>query len=48
LMYRDINDCPAASAVAPGVLSKTSVPLQAAEPMVPKSPWQMNRILRPR
>jgi hypothetical protein len=48
LMYRDINDCPTASGVAPGVLSKTAVPLVADEPMVPKSPWQMNRILRPR
>jgi C-terminal processing protease CtpA/Prc len=47
LAYRDGGGCPAASGVAPGVLSKASLPLNALEPIVPKSAWQMNRIMRP-
>ncbi len=47
LAYRDGAGCPAPSGVAPGVLSKVSLPLSAVEPFVPKSPLQMNRILRP-
>jgi len=48
LAYRDGAGCPAATGVgAPGVLGKVSLPLNAVEPVVPKSPWQMNRILRP-
>jgi len=47
LAYRDGAACPAASGVAPGILSKASQPLNAVEPFVPKSPWQMNLILRP-
>ena len=48
LAYRDGAACPAASGVTSGVLSKASLPLNAVEPFVPKSPWHMNRILRPR
>ncbi len=48
LVYRDGGGCPAASGVAPGLLGKASLPLDAVEPIVLKSPWQMNRILRPR
>ena len=47
LAYRDGAACPAATGVAPDVLSKATLPLNAVEPIVPKSPWQMNRILRP-
>jgi hypothetical protein len=47
LTYRDGGGCPAATGVAPGVLSKASLPLNAVEPIVPKSAWQMNRIMRP-
>jgi carboxyl-terminal processing protease len=47
LVYRDGGGCPAATGVGPGVLSKASLPLNAVEPIVPKSPWQMNRIMRP-
>ena len=48
LAYRDGAGCPAASGLAPGVLSKVSLPLDAVEPFVPKTPLQTNRILRPR
>jgi hypothetical protein len=48
LAYRDGAGCPVASGVAPGVLSKASLPLNAVEAVVPKLPWQMNRMLRPR
>ncbi len=47
LAYRDGGGCPAASGVAPGLLSTASLLHNAAEPIVPKSPWQMNRIMRP-
>lgn len=47
LAYRDGAACPAATGVAPGVLSKANLRLNAVEPFVPKSPWLMNRILRP-
>jgi carboxyl-terminal processing protease len=47
LAYRDGGGCPAASGIAPGLLSKASLPQNAVEPMVPKSLWQMNRIMRP-
>jgi C-terminal processing protease CtpA/Prc len=47
LAYRDGAACPAASGVTSGVQSKASVPLNAVEPFVPKSPWHMNRIQRP-
>jgi hypothetical protein len=47
LAYRDGQACPAATGVAPGVLSKASQPLNAVEPFVPKSPWHTNLILRP-
>ena len=47
LAYRDGAACPAATGVAPGILSKANLPLNAVEPYVPKSPWHMNRILRP-
>jgi carboxyl-terminal processing protease len=48
LAYRDGAGCPAATGVAaPGVLSKASLPLNAVEPIVSKSQWQMIRILRP-
>ena len=48
LAYRDGAGCPAASGLAPGVLGKVSLPLDAVEPFVPKTPLQTNRILRPR
>ncbi len=47
LAYRDGAACPAATGVAPGVLSKATMPINAVEPIVPKSPWQTNLILRP-
>ena len=47
LAYRDGAACPAATGVAPGILSKANLQLNAVEPYVPKSPWHMNRILRP-
>jgi C-terminal processing protease CtpA/Prc len=47
LAYRDGAACPAATGVAPGVLSKATLPMNAVEPIVPKSPWHMNRILSP-
>jgi len=47
LAYRDGAACPAAPVAAQGVLSKASQPLNAMEPVVPKSPWQTNLILRP-
>jgi len=47
LAYRDGGGCPAATGVAPGVLGKASLPLNAVEPIVPKSVWLMNRIMRP-
>lgn len=46
LAYRDGAGCPAPTGNAPGVLSKASLPLDAVEPYVPKTPLQMNRILR--
>jgi hypothetical protein len=46
LAYRDGAACPAASGVTSGVLNKASLTLNAVEPLVPKSPWLMNRILR--
>ena len=47
LAYRDGAACPAATGFSPGILGKPSQPLNAVEPFVPKSPWQMNRIMRP-
>lgn len=47
LAYRDGAACPAATGVAPGVLNKATRPLNAVEPVVLKSPWQTNLILRP-
>ena len=47
LAYRDGQACPAASGVAPGVLSKASQPLDESDAIVPKSPWHMNRIMLP-
>jgi C-terminal processing protease CtpA/Prc len=47
LNYRDTGNCPAPSGVtAPGSLGKLTLPLDAAEPVVPKSIWQTNRILQ--
>lgn len=47
LAYRDGAACPAATGVAPGVLSKTSGPAGIEDVYVPKSPWHKNRILLP-
>ena len=47
LAYRDGQACPAATGSAPGVFSKTGLPLNAVDPIVPKSPWHTNRIMRP-
>jgi C-terminal processing protease CtpA/Prc len=38
--------CIAPAAAAPGVLSKTGVPLDATDGIVPKSLWHTNRIMR--
>jgi len=48
LNYRDTGSCPTATGVAPGSLGKISLPVEAAEPVLLKSPWQTNRILVPR
>jgi carboxyl-terminal processing protease len=48
LAYRDGAGCPAPSGFAAGVAGKASLPLNAVEPVVLKSPWQTNRILTPR
>jgi carboxyl-terminal processing protease len=47
LAYRDGQACPAATGSAPGVFSKTGLPLDAVDAIVPKSPWHTNRIMRP-
>lgn len=48
LSYRASNNqtCPAASGLAPGVLTKSGQSLSAAEGVMYKSPWRENRILR--
>lgn len=45
LAHRDGQACPAASGFAPGLLGKPGMPRNAAEGVVPKSPWHMNRIM---
>ena len=47
LAYRDGAACPAASGFAPGVLSKPGGQLSAVEVVIPKSPLQTNRLMRP-
>lgn len=46
LAYRDGQACPAATGSAPGVLAKSGTP-DSVEPVIPKSPWLTNRIMRP-
>ena len=49
LAHRDGQGCiTPAAVVGPGQLSKTGAPLWATDGIVPKSPWQTNRIMRPR
>ena len=47
LAYRDGQGCPAATGAVPGGLSKADAPLRAMDPVVPKSVWHTNRIMRP-
>jgi C-terminal processing protease CtpA/Prc len=46
LAYRDGAACPTATGFSPGVLGKPLQPMNAAEAIIPKSPWQTNLILR--
>jgi carboxyl-terminal processing protease len=48
LAHQSGNSCPAPTGLGPAPgLSKTRAPLAATDGIVPKSPWHMNRIMRP-
>ena len=47
LSYRDSSTCPEPSGLPSGVSSKSGAPLGATDGIVPKSPWQTNRIMIP-
>jgi C-terminal processing protease CtpA/Prc len=46
LAYRDGQACPSANGLAPSILGKAAIQLNAVDGVVPKSPWHTNRILR--
>jgi carboxyl-terminal processing protease len=46
LQYRDNQSCPSASAVSLGEPGSPGPTVDEREPIVPKSPWQTNRIYR--
>jgi len=48
LAYRDGQACTTATGAAPDGFSKADGTSQAADVVIPKSPWHTNRIMRPR